>query len=594
MTKKSILGHNVQLRYKDTLWRLLRYTLPFKVMLSLIVGGTILVSVAQLASLYMIKPLTDTVFAPTIPLTDAERMHTLSLLALLLGGLTLFKLLLEHIVEFQKKLLVEKVGANIRDDLFRHFHRLPMSFYHQHQSGELQALATYNIQSIQSFLVYQLTNILLSVVTFLGVGIVLTRLNFRLMILLLAPLPITALFSFIAGKRTKVGMHKVYQKFGRMTSNIYNNIVGAAVVKTNTAEAFEYEKLSKSNVDVWKSWLEVGKVRLLFGPLVGFFYFLSAIGVKWFGGRDIIGGSMSLGELMVFVGYSTQFYGPARALTWTYERFQGVAAAAAGLFDILDHKDEFEGGVRSDALMDIRGEVRFENVHFGYEPGTPVLHGITFDIKPGETIGITGPSGAGKTTLVSLLTHLFEPSEGAIYIDGTKVDDVDVRDLRSHIGLVLQDTLLFRGTIADNISYAHPAPRPEQIIAAAKAAGAHPFISRLPDAYDTVIGEKGSGLSGGEKQRISIARTLLRNPRIIVFDEATSSLDSATELFIQDRIKELGGEHTIFAITHRISMLSHVDKLMVIDKGRICAMGPYEEVIASDVFKELTRKKEVA
>jgi len=579
-----------KMQRRKIFWRFLEYAAPSKGVMVFIMIGTVLLSALQLVSTYMMKPLTDTVFVPKSPLTSAVRMQRLNFLIFMLIVLFLFQVLLGAWLDFLKKQLGEKIGVRVRDDIFRKLHKLPMTFYNQQQTGELQAFATYHVNAIQNFVVYDVTSLLM----FIGIGTVLTFLNFRLMVLLLLPIPVAILLTYFSGKRINTVMRKVYQKYQQMSSNIYTNIVAAAVIKTNTAENFEYRKFEKSNIDVCRSWLEVARLSLIYGPLAALVFFLSGEGVKWFGGRQIISGEMSLGDLMVFIGYGVQFHGPVHSLTWIYERFQSTAAAGLRIFSVLDQKEEVPTETRQMASPVLRGGVRFDKVAFGYTPEKDVLKDITFEVRPGETIGITGPSGAGKTTMISLLCRLYEPGSGAIYVDSNNVRDVDKQCLRGQIGLILQDTLLFQGTIAENIAYAHPTASPSDIIAAAKSAGAHYFISRMPEAYDSIIGERGSGLSGGEKQRISIARALLRKPRIIVFDEATSSLDSATELFIQEKIKGLAGQHTVFIITHRVSMLCHVDKLIILDKGVIRAMGSYGDIVRSNIFLELMKMKEYA
>ncbi|MCS6859047.1 MAG: ABC transporter ATP-binding protein/permease, partial [Abditibacteriales bacterium] len=321
------------------------------------------------------------------------------------------------------------------------------------------------------------------------------------------------------------------------------------------------------------------------------------ITVWGYGGSIVLnsqGERMTVGALIAFINYLWRFYGPVQTLSAVNDQVQAAATAAERVFELLDTKPEIDDDEDAVDLPAIKGHIKFENVSFAYEPGKNVLHDINLEIRPGEMIGLVGHSGAGKTTFINLIGRFYDVKEGAIYVDGHDIRKVTVKSLRDQIGVVLQEPYLFYGTIFENIAYGKPEATMEEVIAAAKAANAHEFILRLPDGYDTMCGERGTRLSGGEKQRISIARAILKNPRILILDEATSSVDTETEARIQQAINRLVQNRTTIAIAHRLSTLSAADRLLVFDKGRLVEQGTHEELLAHEdgIFKRLVRMQE--
>jgi ATP-binding cassette subfamily B protein len=315
---------------------------------------------------------------------------------------------------------------------------------------------------------------------------------------------------------------------------------------------------------------------------MGFATFAGGIIVRWFGGRNIVGGEMDLGELMLFMSYMYMFYGPIQSLTRLNNMLQSAASAAERVFEILDAQPDV--GDKKDAieLPPIQGDIKFDNVVFSYDDEKNALDGVSFEVKAGQMIGLSGPSGAGKTTLINLIGRFYDVTEGSISIDGHDIRDVTMSSLRSQVGIVLQSPFLFHGTVAENIAYSQPSASRIAVVAAAKAANAHNFIMGFPDGYDTMVGERGVGLSGGEMQRISIARAVLKNPRILILDEATSSVDTETESLIQAAIERLVEGRTTFAIAHRLSTLRKADRLVILEKGEVAESGTHNELIANE------------
>ena len=339
----------------------------------------------------------------------------------------------------------------------------------------------------------------------------------------------------------------------------------------------------------------------IYFPIMGFATFAGGIIIRWFGGREVVTGSMTLGELMLFMSYMYMFYGPIQGLTRLNHMLQRAASAAERVFEILDAEPEVDDKKGAVDLPTISGNIRFDNVVFSYDDDKNALEGVSFEIKAGQMVGLSGPSGAGKTTLINLLGRFYDPVEGSITVDGHDIRDVKVKSLREQIGVVLQDPFLFHGTISDNISYSKPGAARSEIVAAAKAANAHDFIVNFPDGYDTMVGERGVGISGGEKQRISIARAVLKNPRILILDEATSSVDTETESLIQAALERLVEGRTTFAIAHRLSTLRKADTLIILEKGEIAEMGSHNELMDNkglyrrlvDLQSELSKMKAV-
>lgn len=367
-----------------------------------------------------------------------------------------------------------------------------------------------------------------------------------------------------------------------------DTIPGVRVVKAFAAEDREVDRFNNVSEDYFKSSMQAAKLSTIYFPVMGLAMFVGGIVIRWFGGRQIIYGNMTPGDLMLFMGYMWQFYGPIRTLTRLNHRLQRAATAAERVFEIVDAQPEVDDKEDAIELPTIRGDIKMENVVFSYDDEKNALDDISFEVEAGQMIGLSGPSGAGKTTLINLLGRFYDVNEGSITVDGHDIRDVTMMSLRNQIGVVLQDPFLFHGTVSSNIAYSKPGASKTEIVAAAKAANAHDFIVNFPDGYDTMVGERGTGLSGGEKQRISIARAILKNPRILILDEATSSVDTETEALIQAAIERLIEGRTTFAIAHRLSTLRKADRLVILDKGEIIETGTHNELLENNgLYKRL-------
>lgn len=479
--------------------------------------------------------------------------------------------------------LGNKIIVDLRTEVYAKLQQLTMAFYDKRQTGWIMSRVTNDTSFLQNFMVNGVQQIIVHLLMIIGITVVLFVLNWRLALITLLPLPIVTVGTMWFSRK----MHKVYHRIWRRVSNMHamlgDTIPGIRVVKAFTREQDEVDRFAEKNRDVFTENMKAITVSAYFFPSMGFLMAIGTILLWAFGGYEaIVYGTIQPGELMAFIGYTWMLYNPIQALSRISEQVQGAITAAERLFEVMDTEPETDENEDTDlvSLSNLQGAIEFKDVSFYYEKGDPVLHEINIKIKPGEMIGLVGSSGSGKTTMINLITRFYKVTSGHLFIDGIDIDRINLNDLRSQIGLVLQDPFLFHGTIAENISYGRPDASIDDIVHAATLANAHHFIMNLPDGYDTRIGERGVGLSGGEKQRISIARAILKDPRILIFDEATSAVDTETEKLIQEAIDHLTTGRTTIAIAHRLSTLQNADVLLVLKDGRIVETGTHEELLA--------------
>ena len=579
------------LEKRALLFRLFNYLKPYWYVVIISFVLSLLTIGLNLATTYMTKPLTDMVFAPTDPVAIADhthRFHLLNLFVLFLIGMHVTGTGLGTLRTYIMSWLGNKVILDLRTSAYEYLQRLSLSFYDKKETGRLMSRITYDTGNLQNFIVSGIQDFLIDALMLIGMCVVLFFTSWRLAALTLIPIPIMIVGTVVFGKKMHMAYHKVWRRMSSISAVLADTIPGVRVVKTFVAEQREIGKFGKINTEFFKSSMYTAKLNTLYFPIMGFATFAGGIIIRWFGGKDVVTGDMSLGSLMLFMGYMWQFYGHVNGLTRLNQTLQMAASAAERVFEILDAQPEIDDKKDAIDLPPISGDIKFENVVFSYDGEKNALDNISFEVKAGQMVGLSGPSGAGKTTIINLLGRFYEISEGSIIIDGHDIGDVKVKSLRDQISIVLQDPFLFHGSIAENIVYSKPEASRAEVIAAAKAANAHEFIINFPDGYDTMVGERGVGLSGGEKQRISIARAILKNPRILILDEATSSVDTETESLIQNAIDRLVEGRTTFAIAHRLSTLKKADKLLILEKGKIAEMGTHNELLENNgLYKRL-------
>jgi len=574
--------------------RLFEYVAPYKKYLILCFVGFMFTTLLSLIPTYLMKPLTDRVFVPTKPASIGDRIVMLHMLIILAIVINVIETILRSILQYRQEWLSLQIGVCLRRRLYAHLQKLSLKFYNLETAGNLHQQVIYDTRVIPNFFINDLIQLFISIVMFLGIGIVLFSLNWILATLLLVPLPIFILISRNFGKKIFVLYRGLFRKMANMSSMVFNTIKGIVVIKTSVAEKREIDRFDKLSSDYSDESLHSSKIHYFFMPALGFILFFSGVFIQWFGGWQVIKGELSLGEMMVFIGYVWQFYNPVSEIDGIYRKYQNTLAASERIFNVLDAEVEPDDAPDAIELSQVKGIVKFDNVSFSYDGKNNVLNNISFEVNPGEITGILGRSGSGKTTLVHLLCRLFEPSNGEIFLDEYNIKKIKLESLRRQTSIVLQDTFLFNGLVEENIAYAQPNASRVEIISAAKAASAHEFIMRLPYAYDTVLGEGGVGLSSGERQRISIARVLLKQSKIIIFDEATASVDIVTQEIIQNTIKKLKNEnYTIFLISHHLLMMEITDRIIFLDQGKIIKTDTYSSFIDPDteLFRFLQNKR---
>ncbi|MDF2699055.1 MAG: transporter [Haloplasmataceae bacterium] len=521
------------------------------------------------------------------------------LLVLSIGLVNLTKALFDVI----KNRMMVKVGAGISRDLrqsvYAKIQSLSISYLDSRKTGDLMNRVTGDTDRVQSFISNQASMGINQMITLIVITIILFVMNWKMALLILIPVPLIIIYLKFMNKTFMKMYHAQWKISDRANSILHDILSGIRVVKAFGMEKKEINRFSKVSKNLCDITANNEKRYNTIFPFLNFVMGIGNFFILYYGGRLILNEAMKLGELIQFTQYTGMIYGPLGWLTFFPRSLTDALTSTERIFEILDEEPKIRD-IENVENHVINGKVTFENISFGYNAYEPVLKNIVLDVNPGEMIGLVGHSGAGKSTLINLVMRLYDVDEGKILIDGIDIKSINQKDLRSQIGVVLQETFLFSGTILQNIMYAKPDATLEEVIKSAKIANAHDFIIRFTDGYDTRVGEKGQRLSGGEKQRIAIARAILHDPKILILDEATASVDTETEYQIQEALGRLIKNRTTFAIAHRLSTLRNATRLLVLDKGKQIELGTHEELIRSKgkyyslvmAQKEMSRTKE--
>ncbi len=569
--------------------RLFSYAAPYKWRAVLLVLLMFAGTAATLAPGKIVQQLTDRVLAPETASAVGPR---LSLLGLLVAAFIGTQLLNVGITIARGRLsawLSAKITYRIRTQLYERLQWLGLSYYDKRQTGALMTRVTQDVNELNNFLVDGLQILVVNGLTIIGIATILMLHNARLTLLVLLPVPLVIFITRRVWRFLRRRMHRMWHLRSALAAGLSSALNGVRVVKAFAQEDREIDRFNRRATDLYKVGLSVEQWWATLFPVLNFLMTAGSFIVWYVGGRQVVSGIITLGTLQMFLFFLGQLYGPLQGMTRIADWLSRALTSAERVFEVLDTEPDVKDADESVAMPHINGEIKFENVSFGYDKSRRILENLDLHIQPGEMIGLVGHSGAGKTTIINLISRFYDPVEGAILVDGVDMRKIKVNDLRRQMGVVLQEPFLFPGTIAQNIAYAKPEAAPEEIMRAAKAANAHDFIMRFPDGYDTEVGERGVRLSGGERQRLSIARAILHDPRILILDEATASVDTETEKAIQEAIGRLIAGRTTFAIAHRLSTLRNADRLLVIEKGKLAELGTHDELMANPqgVFRRL-------
>ena len=482
-----------------------------------------------------------------------------------------------------RRLIAGKVSLavefDLREGVYQHLQELELGFFDSQQTGQLMSRATVDLQSIRFFLGYGLIFLTQNALTIVLASIVMVALNPPLAVLALAPVPFVIYAAARFSRLSRPAVQEIQQRIAELTAEAEESVSGIRVVKAFAREEHMLWRFRRQVTRVFDQNVYSTRLRAFYSPMLGFIPSLGLAIVLFVGGREVIEGSMSLGDFTAFYTYLTILVGPMRMLGMALGMAQRAVASGNRLFEILDRAPKIVSPPDAPPLPPGPGRVEFRDVGLRYDGAAPSLSEIDLEVEAGSTVALVGPTGSGKTSLVALLARLYDPTEGEIHVDGAELRSVDVSSLRRQIAFVADDPFLFSASVAENIAYGRPDATPDQIELAARRAQAHEFIEALPEGYETVVGERGLTLSGGQRQRIAIARALIAEPRILILDDATSSVDATTEEAIKRGLREAMAGRTTFVVAHRLSTISLADEIVVMESGRIVDRGAHEELL---------------
>ena len=562
----------------SNLRRLLGYLKPHWLLLAIVALAMLASTFLEMSPAVLLRRIIDT----AIPNRD---LKLLSALALGFVEVAFVKGIVLYVQWYLSELVGQKVIFRLRQDVHDHLQTLPPSYFSTMGTGQVMARLTSDIDSVQNFVGWGALLLANMIAMTLGVSTYLAYLNWRLMIASVVTFPLLFRTVMQFDKAIRPAWKHVRERMGELTETLQENIAGIRVVKAFAHEPGEIQKFARKNSEHYMANMERANVEAKAQPMLDFLSDLSVVIMIGYGGYLVLTDQMSMGTLFAFYSLIWSLIYPVRTLGWLVNMAEQALAAAPRLFEILDEEPQIRDCASAIDLQDVDGHLIFENVSFSF-PGDNrmTLDNVSFEIMPGETVAIVGGTGSGKSTLANMIPRFVDPTGGRVILDGHDLREVSLKSLRKNIGIVFQENFLFSATVRENISLGKPDASLEEVIEAAKLAQAHPFIADFPKGYDTELGERGIGLSGGQKQRVALARALLMNPKILILDEATSSVDTETESRIQEDLTEVMQGRTSVIIAKRLSTIRGADKIVILDKGRVAQIGTHLELLSQPGF----------
>jgi ATP-binding cassette subfamily B protein len=561
--------------------RVYQYAKEYRRNLAIGVTTIILGSFTGLFSPYLHKIAIDQIIAPPNPMLPNLSGFIWWIPVFVV--VTLLNYLFQYIQVFQMRIVGEKVVAKMRDDMTSKLQKISLRYFSEGQIGRIMSRPTNDANSVRIFLRMGLASIILDTSSIVGSFAIIFMLNVKLAIIAVAVLPPALGLAWLMGRFSRSAYRKSLTALSGLTAKMQENLSGIKVIKSFVRENKSFEEFNQTQDQTVKANIHATRISASYQPFVFSMRIIGTALILWFGSLMVLNGEITLGTIVAFIEYQFQYFMPLMDLVTVYDQYQSAMAATERMFDLIDTEVEVKDPPQDKAIeLKSLANVRFENVTFGYDPKTPVVKNVSFTLERSKKLAIVGPTGAGKSTIINLLARFYDPVGGRIVVNGHDVKDITISSLRKHIGIVLQDSFLFPMSVKDNIRFGRPEAKDEEIVEAAKAVGAHEFIMKLPGDYDHVIQEGSSNISIGQRQLISFARTLLMNPRLLVLDEATSSIDPYTELVVQNALKKLLQKRLAIIIAHRLSTIRLCDEIIVIDEGKTVEQGTHEELMKTD------------
>jgi subfamily B ATP-binding cassette protein MsbA len=555
--------------------RILNYVKPYKHILAAALLCTVLAAAGNLYLPWIIKDMVDKV------LSDKDSMM-LNMIALSIVVIFIARGIFYYGQNYLMSYVGQHVVIDIRAEVFKKLQRLSMSFYDKNKTGTIMSYVTNDVNALQGAMVENTIELVTEGFILIGSICAMVYLDWKLTVVTFCTFPIVLWFMDFFGKKIRSSGGQIQEATADITSVLQESVSSARVVKSFVREGYEIDRFEKENEANFTANMRNAKYMATLTPVIELVAALGVTVILWYGGHNVIDGVTTAGSLIAFLVYAVNISNPIKRVTRTIGNIQKALAAAERVFNVMDLPEEVKNLPGAKVLPQVQGDIVFEHVSFAYNTGEEVLHDVSFEVKPGQVIGLVGPSGAGKSTIASLLPRFYDVTGGRITVDGVDIKDVTLDSLREQVGIVPQETLLFNGSVYDNIKYGRLDATETEIIDAAKAANAHEFIMGLPQGYKTQLGDRGVNVSGGQRQRIAIARAILKNPRILILDEATSALDTESERLVQEALDRLMVGRTSFAIAHRLSTIKNADRILVLEDGRLVEDGNHEQLMAMD------------